>query len=101
MKKFKYFLVISTTAMLLSGCAALDDWGKDFESNTSGLERTVTIYSEDGEVIKQYKGKNVRTKNSSETGNQVILNIDGKRIQIINANVVIEEKGVEDVEVSK
>lgn len=83
--------------LLLGGCTSFDDWSKDWESDTKGLERTITIYSKTGEVLKQYEGENVRTK-YSDGGTQVVLNIDGKRVQVVNADVVITEKGAEKYE---
>ncbi|MGY0413620.1 hypothetical protein ACW5YJ_10350 [Staphylococcus sp. mip270_02] len=76
-----------------------DDRAKDFESDTKGLKRTVTIYSKTGDVLKQYKGENVRTKYNE--GGVLVINIDGKRVQVMNSDVVIEEKGSEKFEVKR
>lgn len=99
----KWILSCSLLAgtILLSGCTVFDDWGKDFESDTKGLDRTVTIYSKDGKVLKKYHGKNVRTKYNENGGTQVTINIDGKRVQAINADVVVEERGAEKFEVKE
>ncbi|ARD74169.1 hypothetical protein BU100_10770 [Staphylococcus xylosus] len=63
------------------------------------MKRTVTVYSKTGDIIKQYKGENVRTKYNE--GGALVINIDGKRVQVMNSDVVIEEKGAENFEVSK
>ncbi|PTI48435.1 DUF5052 family protein [Staphylococcus succinus] len=95
-------LVLAATLLLtifLGGCTWLDDAKKDHESDTKGLERTVTVYSKTGDVVKQYKGDNVRTKYNE--GGALVINVDGKRVQVMNSDVVIEEKGAEKYEVSK
>lgn len=85
--------------VFLGGCTWLDDAKKDHESDTKGLDRTVTVYSKTGEVVKQYKGDNVRTKYND--GGALVINVDGKCVQVMNSDVVIEEKGAEKYEVSK
>ncbi|MEB5784504.1 DUF5052 family protein [Staphylococcus pseudoxylosus] len=95
-------LVLAATLLLtvfLGGCTWLDDAKKDHEGDTKGLERTVTVYSKAGDVVKQYKGDNVRTKYNE--GGALVINVDGKRVQVMNSDVVIEEKGAEKYEVSK
>ncbi|HZW68591.1 MAG TPA: hypothetical protein VFF20_08320 [Pseudogracilibacillus sp.] len=76
---------------VLGGCAAIDSLTKDVESDTKGLERTVTVYSKTGDVLAEYQGV-IRTKSSNST-NAVIFEINGKRVNVYNADVVIEEKG--------
>ena len=76
--------------MTLTGCTALDDIKKDRESDTVGLKRVITVYSKTGEVIKRYEGDKIRTEETE--GGQVVININGKRIQILNADTIIEEK---------
>ncbi|MDW4108948.1 DUF5052 family protein [Staphylococcus saprophyticus] len=98
MKKLLLIPVVILT-FILGGCTWFDDVKKDHESDTKGLKRTVTVYSKTGDVIKQYKGENVRTKYND--GGVLVINIDGKRVQVMNSDVVIEEKGAEKFEVSK
>ncbi|OEL06887.1 hypothetical protein AST13_02285 [Staphylococcus xylosus] len=98
MKKLLLIPLLALT-LLLGGCTWFDDVKKDHESDTKGLKRTVTVYSKTGDVIKQYKGENVRTKYND--GGALVINIDGKRVQVMNSDVVIEEKGAEKFEVSK
>ncbi|MCD8921683.1 DUF5052 family protein [Staphylococcus gallinarum] len=95
-------LVLAATLLLtvfLGGCTWLDDEIKDHKSDTKGLERTVIVYSKTGDVVKKYKGNKVRTKYND--GGALVINIDGKRVQVMNSDVVIEEKGAEKYEVSK
>lgn len=98
MKKLLLIPLLALT-FSLGGCKWFDDRAKDFESDTKGLKRTVTIYSKTGDVLKQYKGDNVRTKYNE--GGALVINIDGKRVQVMNSDVVIEEKGAEKFEVRK
>lgn len=89
MKKIIFGFVLMG-AVLMSGCTALEDTLTNFESNTSGLERTITVYSKTGEVLKTYEGENVRTEVNN--GGQLLINLgDGKRVQVMNADVIIEE----------
>lgn len=95
-------LLLAATLLLtvfLGGCTWLDDAKKDHESDTKGLERTVTVYSKTGDIVKQYKGDNVRTKYND--GGALVINVDGKRVQVMNSDVVMEEKGAEKYEISK
>lgn len=98
MKKLLLIPVVILT-FILGGCTWFDDVKKDHESDTKGLKRTVTVYSKTGDVIKQYKGENVRTKYND--GGALVINIDGKHVQVMNSDVVIEEKGAEKFEVKR
>lgn len=93
--KFKKTLlagVIGLGVIAASGCASFDSAVKDHESNTTGLNRLVTVYDHNGKVVRTYEGV-IRTKPSSESPNTVIFELNGKRISIYNMDVVIEEKG--------
>lgn len=95
----KKLLLVGSLSLsfMLAGCTSLDDTIKDHKSDTSGLERTVTIYSKTGKVLKEFHGKHVRTKYND--GGALVMNIDGKRVQVMNSDVVIAEKGAEKYEV--
>lgn len=64
---------------------------KNLNSEMSGgLERTVEVYDYSGDLLKTYEGKvDVQT---TETGNKVLFDLDGKRYVFYNAIVIIEEK---------
>lgn len=81
-------LVVSST---LIGCQTFDSMKKDFESDTKGLDRKIEVYDDSGNLIKTYEGENVRV-DTNEYGNKVVFIIDGKRIALYNATVVVEEK---------
>lgn len=91
MKKLILAGALALSVSVMGGCASLDSFTKDIESDTKGLDRKVTVYSKTGEVLKEYEGT-IRTKSSSESSN-IIFEVNGKRINIYNADVVIEEKG--------
>ena len=90
MKKLILGTVI-TGSVLLSGCTMWEDTVTSFQSNTKGLEREITVYSKTGEVLKTYEGTNVRTEVND--GGQIMINLgNGERIQVLNADVIVEEK---------
>lgn len=61
---------------------------KSQESNLGGgIERTVTVYSYDGEVLGEWTGKFDVTENDQET----YFDIDGKRV-IIQGGIIINEE---------
>lgn len=91
MKKLILAGTLALSVSVLGGCKAFESFTKDIESDTKGLDRTITVYSKTGEVLKEYEGV-IRTKSSSES-NAIIFEVDGKRVNIYNADVVIEEKG--------
>lgn len=89
-KKITGVGVTLLSLVTLSGCTMWEDTMKGWESDTSGLPRIVTIYSKTGEVLKKYEGNNVRI--SDAANGTMVINLDGKRIQVQNADVIVEEK---------
>lgn len=73
-----------------SKSAAIKRMGKDIKSDLSGgLERTLTVYNADGEVLKTYKGK---IDLEATEGGIVKFDLNGQRIMYYNCYVeVIEE----------
>lgn len=55
-----------------------------------GLERTVTVYSYDGDVLGEWTGKFDVSENDQET----FFDIDGRRV-IIQGGIIINEEGSE------
>lgn len=76
--------------LLLSGCASLERMTKDVKSDFGGgLERTLTVYNANGDVLKTYRGK---IDLESTEGGIVKFDLNGKRIMYYNCYVeVIEE----------
>ncbi|WP_028972961.1 hypothetical protein [Spirochaeta cellobiosiphila] len=88
MKKVGFVILIS---FILMSCS--ESFQRNVKTFTSeyagGLNRTVSVYSANGELISQYKGKiDVQT---NEYGNKVLFDLNGKRVIIYNALVVVEE----------
>uniref|UniRef100_UPI00359C824F hypothetical protein n=1 Tax=Lactococcus garvieae TaxID=1363 RepID=UPI00359C824F len=82
--------MIGVGLLTLSGCTYGEDFAKDWKSDTEGLPRIITVYSKTGEVLKKYEGNNVRI--SDADNGTMIIYLNGKRIQIQNADVIVEEK---------
>lgn len=89
---FCSIIAIICILICLTGCSSWDSTLKDFESETKGgLDRTVKVYSQTGELLAEYEGKiNIEYDES-----RVIFQIDrDKRIAIYSdkATVIVEEK---------
>lgn len=91
MKKIIAMILVLTILMMMTGCASFERSIKDSKSNIAGgLDRKVTIYDQNGNVIKDYEGKiDIR---DTEYGNKVLFDLDGKRVVIYNAVVIAEEE---------
>lgn len=79
---------IALIAVALSSCQGIKNGAKDFQANFEGINRTITLYSADGTLIKSWNTGNVsiRTQGSSVDWIQ-----NGKRV-IISGTYIIEEK---------
>lgn len=75
---------------ILGSCTGFEDYKKDFESDTKGLNRIAYIYSRDGKLLKSYESENMRLE--SKDDGRVSLLVNKKRILVQNAIIVIEEK---------
>jgi hypothetical protein len=99
MKK-KLIAVIGATilgAALLTGCQSFDRAVKDMDSNLNGgLNRVLTVYDQNGKPIKTYQGKfdiDPNTDaNGGTTGTKIKFDLNGKRVIIYNATVIVEEQ---------
>jgi uncharacterized lipoprotein YehR (DUF1307 family) len=90
MKKLLAIVIAAAMILGLSGCEEWSRSMKDFSSSISGLERTVSVYSSSGELLRTYEGR--IDVESTEYGNKVKFDLDGKRTIIYNAVVIVEEK---------
>jgi hypothetical protein len=52
-------LLIMCGVVLLVGCGEVDNFVNDVKSSTGLLDRTVTLYANDGHVIKTWKTNNL------------------------------------------
>lgn len=72
----------------LCGCAGFQRSMKTIGSDiTGGLDRTVTVYSYDGEKLGEWSGKFDVSSSSQET----FFDIDGKRV-ILQGGIIINEE---------
>lgn len=71
---------------ILCGCQVFKIVGSDVISSTVGINRTITLYSVDGTIIKQYK-----TMNGIDTTDGVCsFMCDNKKV-LISGTFVVEE----------
>ncbi|QJC53950.1 hypothetical protein HGI30_22090 [Paenibacillus albicereus] len=99
-KRGRWIWLAATLALLavIGGCTAwyLSTEGgsrqlKTWKSNNAGgLERTVKVYDQGGNLLQQYDGR--IDIQDTEFGNKVLFDLNGKRIVIYNATVIVEEK---------
>ena len=86
--KIATITVVAALGVALGGCASCSRGMKSWESNLSGgLERKVTLYSTTGEVIDAWEGK----IDISESEEEVLFDLDGKRTVIHGGITVIQE----------
>lgn len=90
MKKiFAICILIVLVCVLLTGCS--ESFERDMKSMISdysgGLNRTVSVYSYDGDLLRTYTGKFDVSDSSSET----YFDLNGKRV-IIQGGIVINEE---------
>ena len=89
-KKIAVFALLTAMVLSLAGCASWNRELKSFESDISGgLNRTVTVYSYDGDILGQWSGK----FDVSESENETFFDVDGKRVIIQGGIVINEENG--------
>lgn len=88
MKKTVLVALVCVMAAMFSGCAGCDRMGKTIGCDLDGgLYRTVTVYSNTGEKIKEWNGKFA----VSENDNEVYFDLNDKRV-IIHGGIVINEE---------
>ena len=89
-KKIAVFALLATMVLSLAGCASWSRTWKSFGSDiTGGLNRTLTVYSYDGDVLGQWSGK----FDVSESENETFFDVNGKRVIIQGGIVINEENG--------
>ncbi len=92
-QRITYFKLIALVAVLLIGVSGCEEWSrsmKDFSSSVTGLNRVVSVYGQNGELLRTYEGR--IDVESTEFGNKVLFDLDGKRTIIYNAIVIVEEQ---------
>ncbi|MFR7821205.1 DUF5052 family protein [Candidatus Pseudoruminococcus sp.] len=87
----KIIVITISVSVLIVSMAACSSFNRKIKDTTSdfggGLNRTITIYDYNGNIIKTYEGK----CDIEESENKVLFDINGKRTIIYNAIVIAEE----------
>lgn len=93
MKRTKFVRIIMSiilVALILSGCASTARCTKTWDSDISGgLDRVMRVYAHNGTLLETYEGK---IDIVSESGVEVLFDLNGKRNVVNNAIVITEEK---------
>lgn len=85
MKKFLAIALTILTMSQLTGCASCERGWVDFKSDIGGgLNRTINVYTADGELLAQYKG---RIDLEMTEGGYVKFDFNGKRYIYYNCFV--------------
>lgn len=91
-KKALIVLIAAVTLANLTGCG--QSWERTKKSLVSeyagGLYRVVTVYDQQGNIIKTYEG-NIDIQDT-EYGNKILFDLNGKRIVVYNGTVITEEQ---------
>lgn len=89
-KKLLCMAMIAAIAVGVTGCESWDRFKKDVGSDfDGGLNRKVTAYDYNGNILYEYSGKVDIQMNESKV---LFDTEDGKRVIIYNAIVVTEEE---------
>lgn len=79
---------LAASALSLSGCAAVESMVKDFESDTTKLNRVVKLYDYSVNLIETWEGE---MRIESESSQSCSFIIDGERYTINGGIIVTEE----------
>lgn len=89
MKKKLIAILMLILMLALGGCASISRGAKDLESDLrGGINRIVTVYTADGEVLKTYEGK---IDMANTEGGIVKFDLNGQRIMYYNCYVEVIE----------
>lgn len=84
-KKIAIILMLALTMVTFTGCASCNRALTDLKSDISGgLQRTLTVYTADGDVLAWYTGK---IDLESNEGGYVKFDLNGKRYIYYNCFV--------------
>ena len=88
-KKLLILSLIASMSFGLIGCASIESFTKDLESNSKGLHRKVKVIAMDGTIVETYESKSMLVTDGD--GGTITLDFDGRRIILCNSQVIIEE----------
>ena len=83
-------LGIAVAAAALSGCQRLEKVGKHWESANEGLNRTITLYDLEGDMVGQWHAKTYIE--TSRSGIVAFLDSAGKEVKLAGGIVVVQER---------
>lgn len=83
-------IALGVSSILFSGCEAFNRAGKNISSSVGGLDRKLIAYDHIGNQIAEYEGRFDISEGTE--GNKVKFDINGKRVMIYNAIVIVEEQ---------
>ena len=86
--KIKILIAMSIIAIMTTGCNGCSNYWKHVKSNTLGIERSVTLYNDNGGTIKAWT---TSSKVEDKGGTCYFINKDGK-VVTISGTFIIEEK---------
>lgn len=90
-----FFALVALIVFLVFNSASCQREVKTLRSDFGGgIERTVTVYDYDGEVIREWHG----TFDIDENDQEVYFDLDGRRVIVQGGIVVIEEETAEEFE---
>lgn len=82
-------IAVALLASGLGGCASCSRVAKTLESDVSGgMQRTVEVYTNTGELLTTYEGK----IDIQYEDNRTLFDLDGKRYTINGGIVIVEEE---------
>jgi hypothetical protein len=83
-------LGIAVAAAALSGCQRMQKAGKNWEAGMDGLDRTITLYDFEGDVMGRWNAKTyVETRRD---GIVSFLDSAGKEVKLASGIVVVQER---------
>lgn len=84
----RLLILFSLSLPMVTGCAGCQNSMKHLQSDILGLNRKITIYSANGDVVREWSTK---AKVEDRGGSCYFLDDDGKAV-IVSGSFVIEEK---------
>ena len=81
-------ILLILSFLMTTSCAKINKKAKDMQSNyMGGLDRQITVYTQDGTPLRQWKGK----ADLSFKDGRTLFDINGKRVTVQGGVVITEE----------
>ena len=83
-------LAIAIASAVASGCQRMEKFGKHWESGMDGLNRTITLYSREGQLMGRW---NAKTYIETRKGDEMIAFLDsaGHEVKLVGGIIVVQE----------